>query len=1207
MRYPSGLLATLLTTCCAQIYGLESSTFADRIVIGDPVSADLHRMHTSGNVIRESIDTEIGSYHRVYSVATLRGTGSQLRYQFKKPVAQSDVLLEIQEIHQRRPRAFGYTVAVNGTDIAFRTYTELGAGPNHWFVKVPLSLLSTDGDITVSVTSTGPNPVSFGQVWIYGDFFTRIDQNEGIYRPMALYGKHTTLADGQESLKDFGPLGDFSSSCYANSPIAQTNKKLREALIKSGETGRPMQFLINGPTWGGAMSGPDGRGGYFNDIRYSLLSYDVANHSYAASFPNMWSSAFWATFRDPWMNAEMRRRLAASLQGISTTIDLLKARGKVPQPSYLREMGPPMGEITAATIAAAAQDGVTLDPTDGISTTERAWLFRDGVNIWQEYAAANRGLIDRDSVVVDRGQVILPTDQLILNQYSHTVFRSEGPMKDRRWFGGQMGMVDGFWTTGELFWDEAVMYDYVKANGKLVHGNLEGTILKGNATPLVKLYAAGFQYVNFFNEPKDVLDDVRKADGCANALVPVPIHHEPLVFSAPYNHIAHLGNPVSSDNITIHSQPRENADSITASRMAVVDTNRSGQVTYRIDNGGEVFASGFSLHLDGRVSPGEGNYIVVLLGDNLEALSPVAKVTAKELPCPDHWTPFMTSTARVDLGAHMVGKREQFLRFEMHAAGAPDATFLLEASVGTQWPYQTGPLMGNTMTMKEARTTQLWVQDRAVAQACMAKFTEFGGDAQASMRARQLFEAGHYRSVQKVIAGVLAESLPARYAVRGHGTLGRQPIQVRLPQNDQAVVVTLHRVAIDGCEFSLETDVDRQPLDLSLPAGEWTNWTISQRGPHRYRLAVDSVGKPAALVDGRAVARIEAIAEKTATTLLPRTLVARCLEYTKDSMRIDTQDRAILGCADSLTLPLAPQVRVSRSPERQKDEDANGAISKPQAQDRVELSIDEQGRVTEVKALYGHDVGIIAVVNAPNPMGPLFSNGSITLNNGNTYEFSYGTRLDTVPMHGRYADYETRHITEGLRAGQQVEIAYSPYAEMGTTRRMIRIKQPNQVLMQEDYYKITNDTWKSRAVSVDGLVVAMHKAEPNYMHEAQSPLLRPAQYFVPGSIVYRITSDRPLKSTVAEFQARSFEDSSTVDFSVSCDEGKTWQSCGRFGNTWQNSYPQGVTDFSKMPWQFIDLTKSVTGVKSFLLKVTLAVNSADERFCVSALRVVSER
>jgi hypothetical protein len=1153
----------------------------------------------------ETLTTDIGGFSRDYQVHTVSGTGARLELTFPRPVCTGDLLLEIQEIHQRRPRAFGYTVAVNGTEVNFRTYAEHGAGPNHHLIKVPLTAITGSGDLTVTLTSAGAPPFSIGQVRLWGDFFTRLDREEGIYRPMALIGKHTTLPAGQPGFTSFGPLGDFSSSSYANTPIATTRKRMLESITRSAESGRPMQFLINGPTWGGAMSGPDGRGGYYNDIRYSLLSYDAANRSYAASFPNMWSSAFWAAFRDPWVNTEMRRRLTACLEGSADAIDLLKARGKTPQPNYLREMGPPMGEITAATIATAAKDGLVLDPTDGISAAERAWLFQDGVRIWQEYAATNRELLQRDSAVVDRGQVTLPSDQLILNQYSHTVFRSEGPMKDRRWFGGQMGIVDGFWSTGELFWDEAVMYDYVKANGKLVHGNLEGTILKGDATPLVKLYSAGFQYVNFFNEPKDVLDDVRKADGCDDQPMPAPQHHEPLVFTAPYNHTASLGAPVSSDNIGIHSQPRENADSITASRLAVMDVARSGQVTYRLDNGGEPFPSGFSLHLDGRVSPGEANRIVVLLGDSPDTLRPMATVTAKELPCPDHWTPFMTSTATVDLGAAMKGKTSQHLRFELHAAGAPDAAFLLEASVGTQWPRTTGPLAGNGMTRRETRTTQLWIQDRAVAHTALARFAELDGDAATATQARTLFEAGRYRSAQKLLAGALAEVLPARYAVRGHGPLGRHPVQVRLPQDDQAVVVTLHRVGVDGCEFSLATDAERQAVELSVPTAGWSGWTVAQVGPNRYRLAVDGAGVPAALVDGRAVARVDAVTVKPAARTLPRTLVARCLDYGKNGIRFDSQDRELLGLEDSLTLPLAPEIRTSRAPERLSAQDAKG--DDPRAQDRVELTIDDQGRVTTVKALYGRDAGTIAAITAPNPMGPVFSNGTITLDNGNTYEFSYGTRLDTVPMHGRYADYETRHITEGLRPGQRVEVAYSPYAELGTTRRLIQVTQPNRVLMQEDYYTTTDDSWKTRAVSVEGLVVALHKAEPNYMHDAQARLLRPAKHFVPGSIVYRITSDQPLTSTVVEFQARAFEDSSTVDFAVSRDNGVTWIPCGRFGNTWQNSYPQGVTDFKRMPWQFIDLTKAVNGANGFLLKATLAVNSADERYCVSSIRVVTER
>ncbi len=48
-------------------------------------------------------------------------------------------ILEFQEIHDRRHAAYGYMVSVNGTEVYFRTYRELGAGPSYFFVEVPLA------------------------------------------------------------------------------------------------------------------------------------------------------------------------------------------------------------------------------------------------------------------------------------------------------------------------------------------------------------------------------------------------------------------------------------------------------------------------------------------------------------------------------------------------------------------------------------------------------------------------------------------------------------------------------------------------------------------------------------------------------------------------------------------------------------------------------------------------------------------------------------------------------------------------------------------------------------------------------------------------------------------------------------------------------------------------------------------------------------
>ena len=117
------------------------------------------------------------------------------------------------------------------------------------------------------------------------------------------------------------------------------------------------------------------------------------------------------------------------------------------------------------------------------------------------------------------------------------------------------------------------------------------------------------------------------------------------------------------------------------------------------------------------------------------------------------------------------------------------------------------------------------------------------------------------------------------------------------------------------------------------------------------------------------------------------------------------------------------------------------------------------------------------------------------------------------------------------------------------------------------------------------------------------PLLRPVEPFRPGSVVYHVKSDEPLGTTVVELAARAFEDSSRVTVYTSPD-GQKWTRCGQFDNTWQNNISQTLDN---IPYQFIDLTPSVEGLKSFYLKVELAGNSADHRFCLAKFRVATEK
>ena len=1181
----------------------STSLIDDQLNITAEQDRSIHHWQSFGGVAAESWTSEMGGLIRDYVAMTVTGTGSHVAFTLRPRDGASDLILEIQEIHQRRPKAFGYTVAVNGTPVYFRTYEELGSGPNHFFVQIPKTLSSTK-ELRVTLTSAGAPAFSLGHVWLYQDFFSTVAATEEVYRPMALMSQVVTAADTGPELTSFAPYGDFRDAHFAKEPYVHTQTMIRERLEHAYATGRPLQMLFNGPIWSGGFAGPDGQGGYFNDARYSLLTYDHNRATFLPSYPNMWSSRFWSTFRDPQLLEVMRRRYVACLKDLQGTIDLLKARGKDPLVVIARELGPPLGEITGVTIAAAARDGIDLNPQHGLGFAERLWLYRDAVRLWQDYATWTKDVIERDSVIVDNGNIRLPSDQLLNNHYAHTLFSTEHPMLDRRWFAGQTGMVDGFWTSGELFWNRFQLYDYVRANGKLASVNLTITVLKNDCTPLHDLYDAGAQFLTIYQDTAAFAPALRAADGCEHLPAVPPTHYEPQILHLSHNIEMTLGTPdqvIDQHQVRIHSQALAVADAPSVSRLAVTQPGEPGWITWRLANGGDPFAYGLTLNLDGRIAPGAGNQLEVHLGESIETLELVQVLTAEQLPCPDHWEPYMTSRCAISLGTSLVGKRSGVLRLVFHATPAADANFLIETKVTHQWPITTGHCTGHPWTRQQQRTLNLWVQDRAVASHALGQYRTLAGEDAILAQGQDLFDQGRYRTCQRLFSGAQSEILPARYTVRGHGRLGRHQASIVMSDPDSVVVITLERLDASGCQFQVVAESPRQIFTLSI-LGQG-RWKLHQDNEHRFSITPDSSGNLES-IDGQITVTIEAIQRSATVAMPPRNLVARYLGGDRTTIRIDTQNLELMQYQNAISLPVAPNVSVQRSAELLSRDD--GSDPWPSIHDRLDLQLDEAGRITHMKFISGYDRGCIAKITPPSFMPP-YSNGGIELDNGKCYEFSYETTLDTIAMHNRYCDYETRMLVQALRPGQPVEINYSPYTEGGTSHRLIRVSQPYRVLLDQDYLSLPPNRWRESPVAINEVHVGPHKAEPNYLHGVVMQLMRPSHHYREGSVIYRISSDRPLGMTVAEFGARAYEDSSWVDFSVSTDDGITYSHCGRFDTTWQNCYPQSMDNYAwKNPPQFIDLTEAVTGRHDFLLKMSLFVGPADERYCVSMLRVLSE-
>lgn len=1176
----------------------------------------------SGDVRLEPMETEMGGYLDRFQTVSLARKGASLSVEVPAPAAGEGLLLEIREIHNRRPGVFGYTVLVDGREVYFRTYEEYGAGPNHFFVQIPGESLTGSGMVRVELRSEGAAPFNIADIWAYHDFPAKVAKREEVYRPMALHGLNPPKDGKKPKFHAFSPLGSLSIASYGSRHPESGRDSLIKSLNADAAEGEMSVWLVGGLAWGGKPNGPDGLGGYFSDPRYSLLGYDAKRGRFLPSWPGMWSNTAWPTLRDATMNAFLEKRFQRIMDGHTEAIDRLKAQGLDPNLVIVREWGPAIGEISNTAIEDARLDGINLDPSAGLDAQARLWMHRDGVRLWKDFAASTRRTVERDSVIVNNGKVVLPGTQLLDNLYSQPDFLSDWPMEDLRWNAGQPGMVPGLWSSGEMGkgteYRELAMYDYLRARGRLAMVNMERTILKDDFSVLKDHYARGFQFMTLFNTYDGDEALVQAADRCDNEPALPAVHREPSLLALDFPRQRQLGPEkaiVSKNNVTIEHARIFRIGEHGAPRLAVVDSSKPGEITYRIENH-DTFTAPLNLHLEGRISSVAGNSIQILGGDSPNTLKKIKTLTSEDLPTPKRWTPHVTSATSVPLGDAMLGKKEYCLRFVLNSPSSRDAAFLLKIAVGSQWPLKSGYVAANPLNRGEERVLNLWVQDRAMAATLLEEYAKAAGiganplsrETEIHQRATDLIQRGWYRTAYRLLAGEMSQILPARYVVRGGGPLGCWPVVITLPSREDSVVVRLLAASPDKVAFSLKGDQTDQQVSMAFsgldPAKKWS---LQKTGVNSFEiLPIESSDSPLALENGKVAANISLEAVPSAPTKpLPRHIVGRVLGWNKARITIDTQDLELMDHNDSMAIPVSKSVEVSRKADQLPDPNAEAT---PGKLDIVKLELNDKGEAVKVESVYGRDRGRIKEFHAPVLIGDL-AVGGITLENGRRYEFNYdkthGTRFATVALNNLILNYELTHLAEGLKPGTEVELSYTPSLQDGRPPRLFLVSQPTRVLLAEDYTETSDDLWRKKTISLEGVDVIDHRPEPNYLHNVVIRLKRPTKWFTPGSVVYQVKSDTPLGDTSLEFYARAFEDSSSVEFFTSPD-GANWTQVGRFDNTWQNNIPQSPNSKTwKFPPQSVDLTSSVKGLKDFYLKISLTTGDADDRFCFGGFRVLT--
>jgi hypothetical protein len=172
--------------------------------------------------------------------------------------------------------------------------------------------------------------------------------------------------------------------------------------------------------------------------------------------------------------------------------------------------------------------------------------------------------------------------------------------------------------------------------------------------------------------------------------------------------------------------------------------------------------------------------------------------------------------------------------------------------------------------------------------------------------------------------------------------------------------------------------------------------------------------------------------------VLPSRLEGMVLESRPGGLLIETQDPA-LWRENPIFVPVAADAVQTRE-----DRIAPGRPfpSGPVRFDHVNLTIDPQGRATQVEARFGQDRGRVVRFLRPVLKGET-RNGILELDNGRSYEFAnmWGFTALDVPGLKPFIRLNTfEQLETAFAPGTAVEVGFTPYVTHERLPRLTRVK-----------------------------------------------------------------------------------------------------------------------------------------------------------------------
>lgn len=1191
------------------------------LVFGQSGQEAASQLTVTGNSGLDTFETKVGELEDAYTVRYMQGTGSSITFTLTDLKPNQPITVEIEEIHNRNPDAFAYTVLANEQEVYFRTYREASAGPNHYFIDLNATIIGGASSLTLTLRNDSPTRVNFARVWAYSDFDNLL-VDEKIYRPMTValfkpninwndYSSDLALLEGMKlkfSDYEMYNIAVVFDILYMHWSEKEMQRRLDYLTQLSADSGLAIHLSVDS-WWDGTPIGPDGQGGYWRDMPYQQVVYDPLNTDgrgyWKLSTPNVYGNTPWLSMNNEHYNEVRADKIRGVTAYLAARTADLKADGVELPPVVVFTENEPWywpyfafnaspegtGDFGPDVITAASNDGVLLDPTDGISVQERQWLAKNMTDYISNVSSAMAEGYGYNAIIVDNGQITYPDNQLVENAYTHTFPNQKFPGLDEQQSQWEAHMVKDIRFGGE--W-EGILDDrylsYISARGKFADVNAERSgYAMQEFQVLPQAYAYGSDHVTIYNYRSGDEGFIRTQDGEMSNPYITPSYGQVIL---DYNFADDLSLTPGTSLVETNQVKRAPLVEHYVVSSTTSDAN-GGYITFKADNQRVPLTNGLAVELEGRSL----NYLCsqckveVWAGPDLNSLSLVDTLYD------------MFHEATID-ASDFIDKNSSiaYVRIRLYTPNTPsqvrDWVALSSVKITALLGGASGHTSGFQYTYKQLRERNLWVTYRADIERLAAKYAEQAGRNGTYEEIDQLYQSGYYGTAYQRLLETMSQILPAKFVVKGSGTLGDYPLSMQNADATAKIHTTLYTF---GNSFKIGFVADAATtVSLTLTQATSAYYKAVDLGEGIYEISPSQANDAGAIAvtNGKAIFALNAPTKPAKT--YPSEIEARY--YSKSGtaasevrINIQSQDPAVSEYVNYIDLKLADQVNILRGPEGTPDQELMQVpIEMLDYGDLLKLTLNQQGEVVSLKAYYGKVSGTITQIQPVTVTGHL-QNAFVELRDSanNEYRFELGQDSQFHSPNAKGTNVFNAPINDwGFQVGDLVTISYSPYTVLGRDKRVLGISETFDTVLFENFEE-TGEAWRTRANAVDNILkTRLDSNNPDIV-------LRPDNISSPGIVTWKLEDATPLEGASIQYSGRAIM-GTTVEWemSVTGSEG-TWEKVGEIANDADNNNFNQLRD--------ITLDVGNLNTNTLYVRVVMTTSNPDTWASINSVKFVVKR